>query len=100
MSDDNEDQNGGLEIHHETVMDNVRNKADFEKDIIGANDDALRLRIALLEEEHRDLDKAIKALQIQPSPELLVIARLKKKKLNLKDEISRLYDQVEPDIIA
>ena len=57
-------------------------------------------RLALLRLEHRDLDSAIEALRALPAPDQLQIARLKKRKLRLKDEISLLEDLVVPDIIA
>ncbi|MEL6379988.1 MAG: DUF465 domain-containing protein [Pseudomonadota bacterium] len=60
----------------------------------------MRIRLRALEEEHRDLDMAIRALEDQPMGQSLTIARLKKKKLQIKDEMTRLRDQVEPDIIA
>ena len=50
--------------------------------------------------EHRDLDDAITALRAQATVDQLQIARLKKKKLGLKDRIMRLEDQLVPDIIA
>ena len=50
--------------------------------------------------EHRDLDDAIRALTAQTLVDQLQIARLKKKKLILKDRIMRLEDQLVPDIIA
>jgi hypothetical protein len=50
--------------------------------------------------EHRDLDDAITALRAQAVVDQLQIARLKKKKLVLKDRIMRLEDQLVPDIIA
>jgi hypothetical protein len=65
-----------------------------------ANDEGLRARIAILRQEHQDLSDAVDALAAGASPDLLQIARLKKKKLNLRDEITRLEDQVTPDIIA
>ena len=65
-----------------------------ETDIQGANDEALRLRLAAFEEEHRDLDAAISALEIQPLRQSLIIARLKKKKLSIKDQMTRLRDQI------
>lgn len=65
-----------------------------------ANDEGLRARIALLRQEHQDLDDAAEALAGLPNPDLLQIARLKKKKLILRDEISRLEDRITPDIIA
>ena len=51
-------------------------------------------------QEHADLDAAVDALALLPVPDMMVIARLKRKKLALKDEISRLRNQLTPDIIA
>ncbi|MEL6371199.1 MAG: DUF465 domain-containing protein [Pseudomonadota bacterium] len=66
----------------------------------GANDEAILIRIRLLEEEHADLDKAIYAMSAQPGKDHLAIARLKKKKLLLKEQIVKLRDTITPDIIA
>lgn len=66
----------------------------------GANDDTLKARLSLLEEEHRDLDDAIQALAASPAHDTLALARLKKRKLALKDAIQKLKDQMTPDIIA
>jgi hypothetical protein len=63
-------------------------------------DIAIERRLADLREEHKDLDDAIQALEQRYQPDMLQIARLKKKKLSLKDEIIRLEDQLMPDIIA
>ena len=49
---------------------------------------------------HRDLDSAIEALRAMPAPDQLQIARLKKRKLLVRDEIALLEDQLIPDIIA
>jgi len=57
-------------------------------------------RIELLKTEHRDLDSAIDALLDQNSTDQLQIARLKKRKLRLRDEIAMLEDLLIPDIIA
>lgn len=57
-------------------------------------------KVAQLQIEHRDLDAAINALAITATPDLLQIARLKKRKLRLKDEIKALQDMMIPDIIA
>ena len=57
-------------------------------------------RLTALRTEHRDLDSAIDALVVTGSSDQLQIARLKKRKLALKDEISALQDQLIPDIIA
>jgi len=57
-------------------------------------------RLAVLRQEHRDLDAAIEALRGSPAADQLQLARLKKRKLRLKDEISVLEDLAVPDIIA
>ena len=59
----------------------------------------LRLAAARLRQEHEDYDAAINAM-IQVGCEALKIPRMKKKKLVLKDKISKLEDQIIPDIIA
>ncbi|MFC3074399.1 YdcH family protein [Shinella pollutisoli] len=59
----------------------------------------LRLAVARLRQEHEDYDAAINAM-IQTGCEALRIQRMKKKKLALKDMISKLEDQIIPDIIA
>ena len=59
----------------------------------------LRLAAARLRQEHEDYDAAINAM-IQTGCEALKIQRMKKKKLVLKDKISKLEDQIIPDIIA
>ncbi len=65
-----------------------------------ANDEGLRAKIAILRQEHQDLGDAIEALVLLPSPDLMQIARLKKKKLAIRDEIMRLSERITPDIIA
>ena len=57
-------------------------------------------RLDSLRTEHRDLDSAIDALRLMGSGDQLQIARLKKRKLALRDEIAMLEDQLIPDIIA
>jgi len=57
-------------------------------------------RLVRLRQEHRDLDMAIEALRLSPATDQLQLARLKKRKLRLKDEIAQLEDQMIPDIIA
>lgn len=66
---------------------------DLEEAAIAARLEQLRL-------EHRDLDAAIGALADGGSSDQMQLARLKKRKLRLKDEISLLEDQLIPDIIA
>ncbi|MBP8231874.1 YdcH family protein [Rhizorhabdus sp.] len=57
-------------------------------------------RIHILRQEHGDLEAAIVALQAAPAIDQLQIARIKKRKLRIKDEISQLEDMLIPDIIA
>ena len=57
-------------------------------------------RLGTLRTEHRDLDAAIEALLAFGTSDQLQVARLKKRKLALKDEIAALEDQLIPDIIA
>jgi hypothetical protein len=57
-------------------------------------------RVGMLRQEHRDLDAAIDALIFATGGDQLQIARLKKRKLKLRDEIAALEDQLIPDIIA
>jgi hypothetical protein len=59
-----------------------------------------RARLAELKIEHLDLDAAVEALSAKPQPDQIQIARLKKKKLMLKDVIARLESRLTPDIIA
>jgi hypothetical protein len=68
------------------------------------NDDlsqaALEARLVELRQDHADLDAAVQAISLSPLPDMLLIARLKRKKLKLKDEIAGIEDQLNPDIIA
>lgn len=62
--------------------------------------DVLKSKHAVLKEEHRDLDVAIRAIEESAFPDQLALKRLKRKKLQLKDEIARIEDDLTPDIIA
>jgi hypothetical protein len=64
------------------------------------DDEELRRRLAMLRTEHRDLDAAIAALVAADSQDQLQVARLKKRKLQLKDQIAMIEDYLTPDIIA
>ena len=64
------------------------------------NDDDLQQFLELLKAEHRRLDEEITALREQGTIDQLEIARLKKRKLLLKDEIQAMIDRMIPDIIA
>ena len=61
---------------------------------------ALHARLKVLQLEHADLDASIEALGRMPGPDQLMIARLKRKKLVLRDEITKIEDRILPDIIA
>lgn len=63
-------------------------------------EEVLRVELAVMEREHRDLDEAIQALEERPLPDQLQIRRLKKQKLKLKEEITSIRDRLYPDIIA
>lgn len=63
-------------------------------------EEELRKRLEILKIEHRDLDAAIDALLASGSTDQLQIARLKKRKLRLKDQIIQIQDYLIPDIIA
>lgn len=60
----------------------------------------IEARVVVLEIEHHDLDDVIDRLVLDPSQDQLQLRRLKKRKLYLKDTISRLKDRLIPDIIA
>jgi len=61
---------------------------------------ALRARLKTLQQEHADLEASIDALGHMPIPDQLMIARLKRKKLTLRDEIVKIEARILPDIIA
>jgi hypothetical protein len=68
--------------------------------VVGPDEVAARAKLAELMQEHRDLDAAIAALAQAGSSDLLALSRLKKRKLQLKDEITEINNGLLPDIIA
>jgi hypothetical protein len=64
------------------------------------NDDEPQLSLEALKAEHRRLDEEIQALCAEFGPDNLEVARLKKRKLLIKDQIQRALDASIPDIIA
>ena len=66
----------------------------------GVSEEEMRKRLEMLRIDHRDLDAAIDALTAAGTNDQLQVARLKKRKLRLKDQISMLEDYLIPDIIA
>jgi hypothetical protein len=63
-------------------------------------DDGFREQLEALRWEHRRLDEQIAALSAEPQFDQLEVARLKKRKLLLKDQIQLMIDRNTPDIIA
>lgn len=61
---------------------------------------SLQLRLAELRAEHRDLDEAIARLVAAPTEDQLLIRRMKKRKLALKDRIAVIERMTEPDDLA
>ena len=61
---------------------------------------ALKVRLGELREEHRALDSAIAALHDKSGGDTLQLARLKRSKLVLRDQIQWIEDRLMPDIIA
>jgi len=61
---------------------------------------ALLEKLGMLRAQHDTLNQEVDVLAENGVVDQLKIARLKKEKLRLKDEISRLEDQITPDIIA
>jgi len=64
------------------------------------NDDQPPASLEALKGEHSDLDERIRLLSSEPTGDQLEIARLKRRKLMLKDQIQRIIDSNVPDIIA
>lgn len=64
------------------------------------NDDHPAATLEALKAEHRQLDQQIRLLSSEPVGDQLEIARLKRRKLQLKDQIQRIIDSSVPDIIA
>jgi hypothetical protein len=65
-----------------------------------AEEQSLRVALAALIQEHRDLDAAIAAMAEHGARDQLQLTRLKKRKLQLRDQIARIEDQLLPNIIA
>jgi len=64
------------------------------------DEEQLQTRLTELKNEHRELDELIADLSGRGPSDQIKIQRLKKRKLQLKDQISNLEDQLLPDIIA
>jgi hypothetical protein len=88
---------GSPKVYHPDVKREERGRP-MEGNHSAAQDPEARL--AVLRTEHRDLDSAIEALRRMAASDDIQLARLKKRKLRLKDEIAQLEDLKIPDIIA
>ena len=64
------------------------------------NDDDPPPQLEALKAEHRRLDEQIRAMTAEPASDQLEIARLKKRKLRLKDQIQQMAASAIPDITA
>lgn len=64
------------------------------------SEEVLRVKLEVLKREHGDLDAAIRAIEERQTGDPLMIRRMKKQKLALKDQISVIEDRLTPDIIA
>jgi hypothetical protein len=80
-------------VHGATPMSNDSDPQDVDLD-------AIKARLETLRVEHRDLDEVIDRLLEKPPFDQLQLQRLKKRKLGLKDQITKLESQLIPDIIA
>ncbi|MFT4089515.1 MAG: DUF465 domain-containing protein [Asticcacaulis sp.] len=89
------------EIQPDDLEPQIREEDEHVRALpINAETVALRTQLALLRQEHKDLDDSISALEVMPQPDQILIARLKRKKLALRDQIVTLEDRIRPDIIA
>ena len=64
------------------------------------NDDDLPALMVMLKSEHRRLDEEIERMRTSGNCDQLELARLKKRKLHLRDEIEQIADRITPDILA
>ena len=68
--------------------------------IDGTEENLLQTRLMTLRQQHRDLDAAISSLEASGTGDQLQLRRLKKRRLKLKDTITLLQLQLEPDVPA
>ena len=64
------------------------------------NPGSLLRRLRVMEVEHRDLDEIVSRLSTQPGIDELMLKRLKRRKLLLKDQIAQLRSALIPDLDA
>lgn len=78
----------------------VRERGHWRRMIDGTEENLLQTRLMTLRQQHRDLDMAISSLEASGTGDQLQLRRLKKMKLQIKDEIQKVEDKLIPDIIA
>jgi hypothetical protein len=117
ISDDlHSDEERRVIARHDTEVSTLKLMSEgFDEDAIAQEDDLYprvrelpldrntvewRTELAHVRQEHFDLDMSISALESMAASDQILIARLKRKKLALRDQISRLEDKIRPDIIA
>ena len=71
-----------------------------QSDMNGEQPKSIQKWILELEVEHRDLDEVVSRLGDDPNVDQLQLTRLKKRKLQLKDQIARLKSRLIPDLDA
>lgn len=71
-----------------------------QSDLAMKTDEVLRVELEVFRREHADLDASIEALQERRTADQLMLQRLKKRKLFIKDTIAAIEDRLTPDIIA
>lgn len=74
--------------------------ADNDGEMIPLPNVEIRARLVELRQKHQDLGDAVDALGQMPTPDQLQIARLKKQKLVLRDQIVKLENMLTPDLLA
>lgn len=60
----------------------------------------LQNKLDKIRQEHRSLDEEIKLMLEQSGKDIVRVQRLKKRKLQLKEQIVKIEDSLIPDIIA
>jgi hypothetical protein len=90
----------GADARESYELERFQAKARMTEPPLLQREEMLRIRLELLQREHRDLDAAIAALDLALRADPLSVRRLKKRKLMLKDEMARISDEITPDIIA
>ncbi|MDO9338516.1 MAG: DUF465 domain-containing protein [Caulobacter sp.] len=74
--------------------------ADNDGEMIPMPNVEIRAQLLELRQRHQDLNAAVEALGLMPTPDQLQIARLKKQKLVLRDQITKLENMLTPDLLA